>query len=81
MLLALYCFSSKGERLTVSSLCYASGVPQTTALRWVNVIEERHLISRSRDPVDGRKNYVALTKKGEELMRRCLQSAHKTLGR
>lgn len=79
MLLALYCFTSRGERLTVSGLCYASGVPQTTALRWVNVIEERRLISRTRDPIDGRRIYVALTERGEELMRGYLESAHKTL--
>ena len=35
MLLALYCFSARGEALTVSGLCHAAEVPQTTALIWV----------------------------------------------
>ncbi len=79
MLLALFCFSSRGRRLSVSSLCYASGVPSTTALRWVGVREERDLIKRSRDRFDGRRTYLVLTERGADLMQRYLRSIHDSL--
>jgi DNA-binding MarR family transcriptional regulator len=68
MLLALYCFSARGRRISVSSLCYASGVPQTTALRWIGVMEKRCLIARSKDHLDGRRYYLLLADKGKEVM-------------
>ena len=47
MLLALYCFAARGEALSVSALWYASGVPQTTALRWARLLEQKKLVSAS----------------------------------
>lgn len=79
MLLALYCFTARGRRMSVSSLCFASGVPQTTALRWVGVMEERKLIARSKDHQDGRRYYLLLADKGRELMQCYLRSAHQSL--
>jgi DNA-binding MarR family transcriptional regulator len=76
MLLALYCFSSRGLRMSVTSLCYASGVPQTTALRWVGVMEERELVVRSRDRKDGRRHYLVLADKGREVMQAYLRQTH-----
>ena len=68
MLLALYCFSGRGEALSVSGLCHAAGVPQTTALRWVQIMEQRKLIKRSKDSKDGRRAYVSLTEESKKLM-------------
>jgi DNA-binding MarR family transcriptional regulator len=79
MLLALYCFSSRGKRMSVSSLCYASGVPSTTALRWVSVMEERDLIERSKDQHDARRTYLRLTGQGKRVMERYLRSIHQPL--
>ena len=79
MLLALYCFTARGRRLSVSSLCHASGVPQTTALRWVGIMEERGLIVRSRDHLDGRRYYLVLAAKGREVMQDYLRQAHGSL--
>lgn len=79
MLLALYCFTSRGRRISVSSLCYASGVPQTTALRWVGVMEERDLVARSKDARDGRKTYLHLTEQSKAMMQRYLRIAHASL--
>ncbi len=76
MLLALYCFTTRGRRMSVSSLCYASGVPQTTALRWVSVMEERELIARSRDRKDGRRYYLVLADKGRDVMQAYLRQTH-----
>ena len=79
MLLALYCFSSRGEVMSISGLCYASGVPPTTALRWSRVMEQRNLISRSKDQLDARRAWIALTDEGATLMKRYLASVHKGL--
>ena len=49
-----------GQRVSVSSLCMASGVPQTTALRWINeLVGEGHFV-RKKDPNDRRRVYVEL---------------------
>jgi DNA-binding MarR family transcriptional regulator len=79
MLLALYCFTARGKRISVSSLCFASGVPSTTALRWVGVMEERDLIKRSKDVRDGRRTYLVLTEQGTRVMQRYLRSVHDSL--
>ena len=80
MLLALYCFTSRGRRLSISSLCFASGVPQTTALRWVGVMEERGLVSRFKDKQDGRRWYMTLAVRGREVMEQYLRSIHARFG-
>ena len=68
MLLALHCFSGRGEALSVSGLCHAAGVPQTTALRWVQVMEQKKLVKRSKDAKDGRRAYVSLTDDSKKLL-------------
>lgn len=49
------------HRISVSSACLAAGVPATTALRWLKVMEREKFIVRERDPFDGRRVFVALT--------------------
>lgn len=68
MLLALYCFSGRGEALSVSGLCHAAGVPPTTALRWVQIMEQKKLVKRSKDSKDGRRAFVSLTAEAKTLM-------------
>ena len=52
--------------VSVSSLCIAAGIPQTTALRRIADLENVDLVKRTRDPDDGRRIYVALTELGLE---------------
>jgi DNA-binding MarR family transcriptional regulator len=61
MLLELYDAEFSGRRVSVSSLCLASGVAQTTALRWVHVLEREGQIRRAPDGRDGRRCFVELT--------------------
>lgn len=50
--------------VSVSSLCIAAGIPQTTALRRISDLEKIGLVRRSKDPEDGRRIYVHLTDVG-----------------
>jgi CheY-like chemotaxis protein/DNA-binding MarR family transcriptional regulator len=49
------------KQISVSSLCIASGVPQTTALRRIEDLIAAELVSREDDPADRRRVFVCLT--------------------
>jgi DNA-binding MarR family transcriptional regulator len=61
ILLELYATELRGCRISVSSLCIGAGVPATTALRWIRLLEGRGLVVRTDDPTDGRRVFVALS--------------------
>ena len=63
MLLELYVAQHVGREVSVSSLCYASGVPPSTALRQVMRLEEHGLIERQNDDKDNRRIFVNATPK------------------
>ena len=75
MLLDLYIQRSKGRQVSVTSICNASFVPGTTALRWLAIIQERGWVSRESDPNDRRRVYVGLTREGEVAIAQYLTSA------
>ena len=69
MLLDLYYSDLMQRRITISSLCIASNVPATTALRWIKVLQADGLVSRQADHLDGRRHFVALTDAGMTAMK------------
>ena len=64
MLLDLMANHLRGRRISVSSLCVASGVAQTTALRRISELNDRGLVRRIADERDGRRVFVELTEQG-----------------
>ena len=58
MLLELYGASLTERRLTVSRLAERSGVPSTTALRWIATLETEGLIDRQNDRFDRRRRFL-----------------------
>lgn len=70
MLLELYVIELAGKRECVSGLCAVSGVPSTTALRWVHMLENRGWVTISMDERDGRRHLLSLTEKSMTGMRR-----------
>jgi len=52
-LLALFHMPARGEMLSVTGLCHASGVALTTALRWQQILRDENLIERGSE-WDGR---------------------------
>lgn len=68
ILLDLFAAGERGKRVAVTSACIGSGVPSTTALRWLNVLEARGLVEREEDLSDARRSFVRLTGKARMLM-------------
>ena len=58
------------ERISVSSLCIAAGVPTTTALRYIKSMAEQGVIVRRSDPFDGRRVFVELSPNVSAALRR-----------
>ncbi|TXC68395.1 winged helix DNA-binding protein [Sphingorhabdus soli] len=54
--------------VSVSSLCIASAVPATTALRWIKTMTEAGLFERRSDPSDGRRVFIALSDETAQAM-------------
>lgn len=70
MLLDLTINDALGKRISVSSLCVASGVAQTTALRRIADLSDRGLVRRVADERDGRRVFIELTEEGRAAMAR-----------
>lgn len=68
MLLYLYAARLRGNLVATSSLARASGVPATTALRWMAHLERVGLIERSAIKRDGRVRVQKLTRRATEQM-------------
>ena len=69
ILLELFAADWSGDKLSVSAACYVSGVPSSTALRWVVRLEREGWIQRVDDPLDGRRSWLMLTDRAERSMR------------
>lgn len=61
MLLDLTAAQLENEKVAVSSLCIASAVPATTALRWIKTMCDAKLFERHSDPLDGRRIFIGLS--------------------
>lgn len=74
MLLDLTAARAEHRRVSVTSLCIASGVPTTTALRWMKLIEQAGLIQRVEDDTDRRRAFVTLSEQGAVAMARYFEA-------
>lgn len=70
MLLDLAASRVEGKRVSVTSLCIASGVPPTTALRWIGQLVEAGLFARVCDDADRRRAFIELTDKAVDALSR-----------
>jgi DNA-binding MarR family transcriptional regulator len=74
MMLDLLAARLEGRAISVSSLCIASGVPATTALRWIGMLVAKGTVERSADPSDGRRILVRLADEAAAHMENYLRS-------
>ncbi len=79
MLLDLYRARLANQPVSVTSVCLASGVAMTTALRWLKTLEGEGLVVRSQDPGDCRRVFVELTDKAAASMRSYIKAAQDVL--
>lgn len=68
MCLDIYLCDLVGERVTVSSVAHSSGVPMTTAMRYLNVMAEEGLLEKSPNPSDNRMVFVSTSATCREKM-------------
>lgn len=68
MLLDLTAARVEHTRVSVTSLCFASGVPPTTALRWIAQMKDAGLMERVEDETDKRRAFITLTDKAADAM-------------
>jgi DNA-binding MarR family transcriptional regulator len=74
ILLDLYHLSCQGKSVSISSACLASGVPPTTALRYLDVLIVSNMIERYSDIEDRRRFYIRFTRKGLERFQATISS-------
>lgn len=72
ILLDLFVQQVDGNAISVSSACYASSAPATTALRHLTNLIESGLVGRRTSHADKRRQYVFLTDEGFTRMERVL---------
>ncbi|MGX7951951.1 winged helix DNA-binding protein [Tsuneonella sp. HG249] len=70
ILLDLTAARAEHTRVSVTSLCIASGVPPTTALRWIGQMTEAGLLERVEDDSDRRRAFIRLSDKAADAMAR-----------
>lgn len=70
MLLDLTAARAEHKRVSITSLCIASGVPPTTALRWISQMTGVGLFCRAEDATDRRRAFITLSDTATEAMAR-----------
>jgi len=73
MLLDLFVQNAHRQRVSVTSVCKASGVADTTALRWLTMLERYELVRRVPALRDRRVQFVELSDKGLVAMSKWLR--------
>jgi len=71
LIYAALCYQ-RGQKITVTALCAASGAPIPTALRHLSGLEKRELIVRHPDPDDRRCIVVSISPVGIDYLRRAM---------
>ena len=81
ILLELYAAGQGQQRLSISGACVVSGVPPTTALRWIEKLEREGWVGRTADPLDRRRFWVHLTDRASNVIRTYLEGLSSALVR
>lgn len=81
ILLDLAAARAEHQRVSVTSLCIASGVPPTTALRWIGQMIAAGLLERVEDETDRRRAFITLTDRAADAMARFFAELGRSAGR
>lgn len=77
ILLDLYIASKRSTATSTTSACLGAHVPATTALRWLQVLQDRGLIERHGDQRDHRRTLVRLSRQGIAVLDRYFDASWK----
>ena len=66
MCLDIYICDLKDEKITISSIAHSSGIPMTTAMRYINVMTEEGLLEKSSNPSDNRMVFISTSEDCKE---------------
>lgn len=77
ILLDLFSADCTGKTVSITSACIGSGVPSTTALRWIAALSDAGLLERCDDPSDRRRAFVRLSDQGRSAMAGFLEDTMK----
>ena len=73
-------FIHRAGRVTASELTRSIGVDSTAVTRMIDRLEAKGLVSRSKDPDDGRRHIIELTTAARRVMPKLSRKAHKVEG-
>ncbi len=72
IMLDLFVNRTRGRNVSVTSACVGSGVPPTTALRYITLLDAEGFVFHETDHTDGRRRWIRLTPTGLSRIRRYL---------
>ena len=75
MCLDIYICDLKDQRVTVSAIAHSSGIPMTTAMRYINVMVEQGLLTKTPNAADNRMIFVSVSTDCSEKIEELLLSA------
>lgn len=70
ILLELYISDATGSQIYASLIGSETGIPQSTALRWLAVLEKSGLVRRRIDVFDKRRQWVGLTPRARTILQK-----------
>ena len=75
ILLDLFINGARNRPISITSACIAGGIPGTTGLRWLGVLEKEGLLVRETSGDDARVTWVRLSPHGMNAMRAFIADA------
>lgn len=81
ILLDLFVAGQSDKPISITSSCIASCVPTSTALRHIALLIERGLIVRTPDTEDKRREFLSITRLGQDAICRILEEMSQIGGR
>lgn len=73
ILLRIVWLVANGEKPCVTDLCHLAKYPYSSTIRHISTLEERTLIIRQPDRIDGRRWFLHLSDQGEKLVRQYVE--------
>lgn len=74
IMLDLYIARAGDRAISTSSACIGAACPPTTGLRWLRILEQQALVTKTDDATDGRRSFYNLTSTGVSLTEEAIRA-------